>query len=477
MLLKAFHQQLINDRERTYLTAAAAAAATTLTVADTDLAPAATSSDTWSDNDYMLIGNFGEETAEVMQMSAAVTSATSLTIDRSGQSGGLRFAHPIGTPVYRLDYNRVEFGRSATDATSGVSVLTTIRIRPNELFTQYDDTTNTTGYGFIRFNNETGSTFSSYSDGVNYEATGERASNDPRTLWMLRKKVRELLDEKTESKLKDARIDSALNDKQRDIAHQRLWSFYEVERSFSLVANQFAYDIPSTVQKVHAARVDTQPLVPINKTLWDVLHYDTNTSSADTSHICVWNNQILLYPRPSSASSTTALNGAITAAATTITVDATSTFNRGDYYRFIIDSEVIYATNSTSTTFTGCLRGREGTTAATHSDDATVTERDLVYTAHVEPTDLLDTQDRTAIPEPEVLALGAAIELAPFVGKQDLLTNYEARFARKLKELESKYAVKQSAYFGRVKPARSVTSSGQGILQNPNDYPRSITGS
>ena len=476
MLLKAYNASLIKDVDMTVLAAACSAGATSVTVADTDLVPAATSSAAWADNDYMLIGNFGDETTEIMQVAAAVTSATSITIDRSGSAGGTRFAHPIGTPIYRLDFNRVEFNRSATDSTSGVSVLTTLRIRADDLFTRYEDTANTTGYGFVRFNNQTTTTFSSYSDGVNYEASGQSSSQDPRTLWMLRKKVRQLLDESGDNKLKDEQIDSALNDKQRDLAHFRLWSFFETERSFSVVANQFAYDIPATVQKSHSIRFDTQPLIPITKTQWDMLHFNTDNTSDNPTHVCVWNNQYLIYPTPATASSTTAINdlAGISATVTSVTVDATSAFNRGDYYRFIIDSEVIYATGSTSTTFTGLLRGREGTTAATHADDATITERDIVYNAHVEPTDLIDIQDRTPVPEAEVLSLGAAIELAPFCGKQEFIPVYEAKYKTKIKDLESKYLTKQSAFFGRVKSSSEVITYGPTGALNPNNYPSSI---
>ena len=292
---------------------------------------------------------------------------------------------------------------------------------------------------------------------------------------MLRKKVRQFLDENTDVKLKDEQIDASLNDRQRDTAHQRLWSFFETERSFSIVANQFAYSIPATVQKSHSVRFDTQPLIPINKTTWDMFHFDTSNTSDDPTHVCIWNNQFLIYPAPATASSTTTLDGAISSAtATTITVVATSAFNKGDYYRFIVDDEVIYATGSTSTTFTGCLRGQEGTTATTHLTGVTVTERDIVYNGHVEPTDLVDTQDRTPIPEPEILSLGAAIDLAPFVGKQELIATYESRYQKKMKDLESKYLTKQSAYFGRIKDVREVITYGRTAVLNPNLYPRDV---
>lgn len=468
MLQKAFNRDLTNDREKTSLTDVVAAAATTLTVAGVD-------TNAWADNDYLIIGEIGSPTAEIMQVNGAVSDGTSLTIDRSGSAGGTRFAHAIGEPVYRIDYNRVEFNRNSSDTTVGVSVLTTTEIQPDDNYTRYEDINNSTGYGFVRFNNQTTGGFSSYSDGVNYEASGEASSYDPRTLWRVRRRVRVLLDEdRPDSKLSDDALRDAINDKQRDIGHQRLWSFYESERSFSSVANQHAYSIPSTVQKVYNANFKTQPLIAINYEIWKLWQWNNNTSVSTPSHVSIWNRQILVFPRPSGAATSTTLGAAITdTTATSITVAATSSFKRGDYYRFIIDSEVIYATTSTSTTFTGCLRGQESTTAATHSNGATVTERDIVYTGHVEPTDLLDTQDRTSIPEVDVLAYGAAIDLAPFVDKSNMIVFFEAKYSSKLKELESKYAVKFSSKFSRIKDAAQTLLN---IKQDPNKFPSSIVG-
>ena len=173
-LLKAFNKSLIDDREKTVLTVAAAAGSTTITVAGVD-------SNAWADNDYIILGEIGTPTAEVMQINGTVTDGTSLTIDRSGSSN-TRFAHAIGEPVYRIDYNRAEFNRSATNSTTGVAVLTTAEIQPDDEFTRYEDTANTTGYGFIRWNNQTSGAFSSYSDGVNYDSTGASSSLDPQTL-------------------------------------------------------------------------------------------------------------------------------------------------------------------------------------------------------------------------------------------------------------------------------------------------------
>lgn len=64
------------------------------------------------------------------------------------------------------------------------------------------------------------------------------------------------------------------------------------------------------------------------------------------------------------------LNGAITNSATTITVDSTTGFLSSAAIQ--IDDEIIYYTGKTGTTFTGCTRGRDGTDAVSHLDNAVV---------------------------------------------------------------------------------------------------------
>lgn len=65
-----------------------------------------------------------------------------------------------------------------------------------------------------------------------------------------------------------------------------------------------------------------------------------------------------------------ALSGALNDSATTITVDSTSGFSSTG--TIVIDSEQITYTGITTTTFTGCTRGANGTSAASHLDNAVV---------------------------------------------------------------------------------------------------------
>ena len=71
------------------------------------------------------------------------------------------------------------------------------------------------------------------------------------------------------------------------------------------------------------------------------------------------------------ASVTNQLNGAINNSQTTITVDSAAAFPASG--RIDIDTELITYTSKNATQFLGCVRGANGTTAASHLDNAIVT--------------------------------------------------------------------------------------------------------
>ncbi|HEC66461.1 MAG TPA: hypothetical protein ENI23_14335, partial [bacterium] len=466
MLFTARNEELITDRERTFLTA-------DIDAGDTGLTVKAVDSIAWADDDWVIVGEIGAGNAEVLQINGVITSGTSIVIDNAG-SGGARYAHSINEPVYRVDFNQVEFSRNTTDTTSGVSVLATNGVQPDDLFTRFEDTANTTGFGFIRFKNSDSGAFSAYSDGIPY--TGYPATSLGRMIRM----VRRHLNEPDVDNITDQDIIEELNEKQRDVAHERLWPFYETIRSDSTVLNQKRYTIDDNVVvgKAHTITVDSQPMAKIDQDRINMLNWDT-LRTEDPTHAGVWNNRIIFYPLPSSSASAdtldgaisasvttimlddvsafrapgralidsevisyenlltkTALDGALTSAATTVTVDDTSDFPSSG--TIVIDDEEMTYSGTGSTTFTGVTRGvnstsavahadnaivtgrtlvgvergLEGTTAATHSDGVTVTERDIIYNAHKEPDELKDPNDKTKIPDPLVLVYGTAMELA-----------------------------------------------------------------
>jgi len=460
MLIKAFNRVLIIDRERTYLTAASSVGATTITIRAVD-------SNAWADNDYIIIGEVGTKNSEVLQLNGAVSDGTSLTIDNNG-SGGARYAHAIDEPVYRIDFNRAEFSRATTE-TGAKTVLATNELQPDDEFTRYEDPLNTSGYAFVRFYNSTNLGFSDYSVPVPYTGYASKA------LFKIIENVRRLLNERAPSqRLSDDDIIAEVNEKQRDIFHRRLWTFAEEIFSFSSVANTLDYELTTRIAtgKVHSLKFDSQPLAKVDSSKWDILHWDTN-STGDPTHFSVFTNRLRCYPLPTSAATSTTLNGAITAAATSITLTSTSSFRAPG--RVLIDSEVISYDAISSTQLLGCRRGLEGTTAAIHADTTTVTERDFIGTGHLEPTNLVDMNDETPIPDPRVLEYGAAMELAITVmNDQGLHDRLKIKYDQSIADLEDKFSRKVTSQFYSIKDKRDVVSDFNGF-RNPNDYPTNLS--
>lgn len=459
MLFLVRNDILVKNRERTYLTADVSSSSTSLTVRAVD-------ADAWSDNDWLIVGEIGTPNAEVLQVNGTPSDGTSLTIDNAG-SGGCRYAHSANEPVYRIDYNQVKFYRATTeDGTK--SVLATVDLQPSDFETRYNDTNNTTGFGFVTFINSEDSSESPYSDAIPYAGQSEKS------LSVLISRVRTELNEHDDDFVTDEEITEAINYRQRDVINTRLWTFNEVERSQSLVADQFEYDIDSDIKTLHTARVKSTPQKYIGRAQWERHNYDTDATSETPSIITVWNNTFRLWPRPSTSATSTALDGSINSSDTTITVDSVSGFKRSDYYRFIINDEVIYATgvDTTNNQFTGCKRGQEGTTATSHTDNDTVTERDIVYTGQKYATNLIEQNDETVIPEPDILVFGASADIATGKLKDpERGDRFELIYQRLMEQLKDKFNIKFTSQMGRVKTAEEA---GVAYLDNPNDHPTNV---
>ena len=140
------------DRKSTFLSADISATSGTLTV-DSIVG--------FSTSQILLIGEFGNEKSEILKMSSATGSTITL-------ASNTVFAHSQGVKIYILDWDQVEFSRNTAATAAGSLVLTTIALQADSLETIYRDTTNSTGYGYVRLKETIGDTFSGYSDVVPY---------------------------------------------------------------------------------------------------------------------------------------------------------------------------------------------------------------------------------------------------------------------------------------------------------------------
>lgn len=94
-------------------------------------------------------GQTGEETAEIMLISG-VPSGTQLNLGTSPShsAGTLFFPHALDTPIYQIHYDQVVINRSTAGTGGPFSTLATISIQPDNLYTQYDDTTGAASYAY-----------------------------------------------------------------------------------------------------------------------------------------------------------------------------------------------------------------------------------------------------------------------------------------------------------------------------------------
>jgi len=116
-------------------------------------------------NQPIIIGRLGSETTEIVE---STTSSAPSTITLASTSV---FAHNTGDPVYLIKFNQIEFSH-ATTLTGSKTALTAnsglYTIQPDKEYFVLDETEFTSGYYFARFKESVGSTFSDYSDAVEF---------------------------------------------------------------------------------------------------------------------------------------------------------------------------------------------------------------------------------------------------------------------------------------------------------------------
>ena len=161
-VIKFLNVDLLLDKEKSYLSADYSSGTGITIELDADVAYAP-----FANGNYLLVGEFGQSTAEIARVSSS--SGTTITL-----TAALQYSHPSGTPIYNIDRNQVEFSRATTVAGTK-SALATREINASQLYTTYEDTTNTTGFGFARAVNSADTTYSNYSESFPYAGYAENS--------------------------------------------------------------------------------------------------------------------------------------------------------------------------------------------------------------------------------------------------------------------------------------------------------------
>lgn len=281
MILQASNLSLTDGQESAHLIADVASGSATLTVDNIT---------GFSVDQYILIGNFGDSSSEIIKLHAS-TAPTGSTITLASNTTK---DHYSDSKVTVIGYNQVEFS-IATTLAEAKSVLTTKAISSDRIETAYTDTANTTGYAFFRFKNSTASTFSNYSSGVSYSGISTSSVQK-----MVDKACKDTLvsigdDVSTE----DSLLDDA-NDCQ-DAVTDFDWKFEIVRNDSSLTATQYentyalsglTYELkyPGISQGIKGVKLSGQRLELVDNDVMDNIYRDvvrttvaTQAEIADTS--------------------------------------------------------------------------------------------------------------------------------------------------------------------------------------------------
>lgn len=110
--------------------------------------------------DYVQLGNSGEEKAEIVALTSATPSGTALAV-----SGTVRFDHPQDTPIYDIVFNKIVVMRSTTGTAGTATNYGTVAITPDSLYTNFNDSSGVSTYAYkTKFYNDLTGVLSEESD-------------------------------------------------------------------------------------------------------------------------------------------------------------------------------------------------------------------------------------------------------------------------------------------------------------------------
>lgn len=155
LILKADNRQLTKNAQFSYLSNNYASGVDTFVLASVHRIAA---------GDYILFSDFGSEQSELLLIDTS-TAATRTIVTTANSA----YAHAQDTKITVLNYNQVRFYRDtvSTGATA-IALAVAQDIDADSVYSTYNDTTNTTGYGFFLFYNETTAKATTFSNPIPY---------------------------------------------------------------------------------------------------------------------------------------------------------------------------------------------------------------------------------------------------------------------------------------------------------------------
>jgi len=130
-----------------------------------------TNSEGFADDDYILLGEFGSETTEIVKVTTVTAATHTLAL-----AANTKFSHSESTKVSIIRYNQVRFFHTDTATFSATDPVTAyVDIQADSTHSKGYDTTNTTGFGWFVFYNSTTNKATQASNAIPYAGFGENS--------------------------------------------------------------------------------------------------------------------------------------------------------------------------------------------------------------------------------------------------------------------------------------------------------------
>ena len=191
-----------------------------------------------------------------------------------------------------------------------------------------------------------------------------------------------------------------LNRAQRRFCNN-LWALDEI-KDYVITSGVKEYDLPTNCiipESLMWYQSGVRRLMYSPPDMWSDIEEASPNSTGSPETYTVIRGQLVIGPQiPGTTSATSTASGEFATAAATFGLTAASgTLRSRGYVK--CGTEIIEYSGITSTTLTGCLRGRHGTTDVTHASQASVFQVDLQMRYRKVPTELATTTDSPSIPE------------------------------------------------------------------------------
>lgn len=123
-----------------------------------------------SSGQIVCIGEIGDERTELLRTANTSAYNPSQAYKEVTLRDAMAFDHPQDTKVYIVDWNRMDIQHASTVSGTKATIIASpsypIYIDPGQLETSYTDTTKTSGFYFVRFNETVGDTNSDWGDPI-----------------------------------------------------------------------------------------------------------------------------------------------------------------------------------------------------------------------------------------------------------------------------------------------------------------------